>query len=294
MISIIIITILLIFILSTFLIINNQTCPGLLWKVEYVNYPEIKEIYDKFVESCHYPDIPSNYFENTLKNETFQEMRKECMTMDPKLLKSKYTIFETEPMKDSKWAVPIREFYSNKYMINEPTLDVESLFAEKPIDSKDKKCSYNPRIEEYTPRLGCYKKHISKELEDFAIERIKSLMNRLQLKNKFDKFSDSRGSTFMPKGGFMECHSNQLHLAGWRLYMHYITDGDSYFAYRHCYDKSLRIVPDSNTSANLFRIRKLPDDLMFHSIWANNNRWSWGLYIDPTLAQTLKIKSKRL
>jgi hypothetical protein len=199
-------------------------------------------------------------------------------------------------MEKSEWSNNIREFFSDKYFINHSvTKSVDAVFSEIPIDVSQKKCEYVPRVEEYTPRLGCYRRHISFELEQFATEKIKQLMSRLNLPNKLEKLSDSRGSSFTPLGGFMECHTNRFHLAGWRFYMHYLPEnGESFFAYRHCYDGSLRIIPDSNTAANMFRIRKLPDALLWHSLWADTPRHSWGIYLPPELAQELKKLGKRL
>jgi hypothetical protein len=281
---------------SALIVTNSQPAPGLSWKIKYSDYPELQDIYNAFVSSCITPDVPESWFENTAKNPVFQEMRKDCMELDPIILEGKYTKYETEALEKSEWSLGIREFFSDKYFINHSiTKSVDAVFAEIPIDISQKKCEYIPRVEEYTPRLGCYKRHISFELEQFAIEKIKNLMQRLHLSNRLDKLSDSRGASFTPGGGFMESHTNRFHLAGWRLYMHYLPEnGDSFFAYRHCYDGSLRVIPDSNTSANMFRIRKLPDKLLWHSLWADTPRHSWGIYLPPELAQELKKSGNRL
>jgi hypothetical protein len=278
------------------IVTNSQTAPGLSWKINYLDYPELQDIYDKFVKSCITPDVPESWFENASKNVVFQEMRKECMELNPLILEEKYTKYETEAMEKSEWSHDIREFFSDKYFINHSvTKSVDAVFSELPIDISQKKCEYVPRVEEYTPRLGCYRRHISFELETFATEKIKQLMSRLHLPNKLEKLSDSRGASFTPQNGFMECHTNRFHLAGWRLYMHYLPEnGESFFAYRHCYDGSLRVIPDSNTAANMFRIRKLPDALLWHSLWTDTPRHSWGIYLPPELAQELKKLGKRL
>ncbi len=278
------------------LITNSQSAPGLSWKINYSNYPELQDIYNEFVKSCITPNVPDSWFENSRKNVIFQEMRKDCMELNPRVLEGKYTKYEMEPMDKSEWSLSIKEFFSNKYFINHSvTKSVDALFSEAPIDISYKKCEYVPRVEEYTPRLGCYKRHISFALEEYATKKIKEIMDRLHLSNRLEKLSDSRGATFTPKNGFMECHTNRFHLAGWRLYMHYLPEnGESFFAYRHCYDGSLRIIPDSNIAANMFRIRKLPDTLLWHSLWADTPRHSWGIYLPPELAQELKKVGKRI
>ncbi len=99
----------------------------------------------------------------------------------------------------------------------------------------------------------------------------------------------------MPAGSFMEAHTNRHHLAGWRFYFQYLPEaGQSVFYYRHCHDKSLHAVPDSNLAGNMFRIRKLPDTLLWHSIVADTPRMAWGIYLCPELAQHLKSVGQRM
>jgi hypothetical protein len=268
--------------------------PGVAWKVAYADYPELQELHEKFVGSCVVPNIPENWSENIAQNEVVQLMRKEAQEMSLSVLESKYALFETEAMAKSEWTSSIREFYSNKYMISHAVGSVDEIFSQTPVDVSEKKCQFVPRVEEFVPRLACYSRHVSEELENFAAQKIKQLMDRLQIPNSLKRLSDSRGASFMPAGGFMEAHTNRNHLAGWRFYMHYSPESKSVFYYRHPYDKSLHKIPDSNSGGNLFRIRKSPDALLWHSIVADAPRFSWGVYLPPELAQVLKANSVRV
>lgn len=268
----------------------SQPQPGIVWKVNYEAFPELKLIYDKFVTTCSaLPPIPQEWHEDTSQNQTFQQMRNETFVFND----AKYEAMETQPWNEIPWTSDIKCFYTNKYMMEQPVFhDPEVLFSAPKKEIQAPTCE-TPRVVEYVPRLGCYSKHVSQELEEFAQEQCHNLMTRLDL--QAERFTDSRGSTFMPKGGFMECHTNRWQQAGWRFYMHYLPEnGDSYFMYKHPYDHSVHRVKDTNDSANLFRIRKHPDRLLWHSIRADTPRFSWGISLPPSLAQHLKRLSMRV
>lgn len=283
----------LLFLMIIFLMIgisqSSQSAPGLLWKVQYSDFPELFEIWEHFKQSCIVPDIPESWFIDTSENKVFQEMRMDALLLNQE---SKYELFETKPMRESIWSSEIMKFYSDQYMISAHVSQTpEVLFSQERTVFK---CQ--TRQIEYTPRLGAYHRHISSELEIFASQKINELMKRLGLSNKLNKLTDSRGATFTPAGGFMEAHTNRLHLAGWRIYLHFLPEHEkqSSFIYKHCYDNSVRIIPDTNNAANLFRIRKLPDKLLWHAIHTDRPRFSWGLWVPPELAQFLKSKSLRM
>lgn len=204
---------------------DNMDAPGVTWKVTFAQHPELQEIYEKFVQSCQTPEIPVDYFTDIESNSTFQQMRIDCTTMTLDL-EEKYTIFEDEPKENSIWADPIKQFYGIHYAIPETELfisDIKQQFSQQPIkEEKASNCSCQQptRILEYTPRLGCYIRNIPAKLENFASNKIKDLMKRLNITYTFDRLSDSRGATYMPPGGFMEMHSNRNHFAGWRLYIY--------------------------------------------------------------------------
>jgi hypothetical protein len=77
--------------------------------------------------------------------------------------------------------------------------------------------------------------------------------------------------------------------------MHWLPDeGDSYFVYRHPFDTTYRVVKDTNDGANMFRIRKPPKNLLWHGIYSETPRFSWGIWLPPELAQYLKVHGERV
>lgn len=235
--------------------------PGVAWKIPYEAYPELAEIYAAFVKVCIIPEIPERYFTDTAQDVEFQSMRRDCTRL-PQVGKYETLELSSQPM-------------SRQFAESNPLYQVPG--------------------GEYILRYGCYRRSIPFEVEQLATEKISHLMARLGLGNRLNKLTDSRGSTYMPPGGFMEYHSNQDHLGGWRLYMHYLPDkGNSWFAYRHPFDGSYRRIADSNIAANMFRIRKKPKKLLWHAIYADTPRFSWGIWLPPELAQHLKTHGHRV
>jgi hypothetical protein len=276
---------------------NSIIAPGVSWKVLVSSYPEIKAIKQKFIESCEIPLIDPNYFIDAKENKVFQQMREDCKTLDTNL-EEKYTAYESSSKNELEWAKEVKPFFGVRYALaNTENLikNTEKEFNKIPSDSSQTTCG-EKRITQYVPRLGCFQKHVSEELEKFAETKIDELMKRLGLSNRLNHKADNRGSTYMPPGvGFMEMHSNRNHFAGWRLYMHHLPDnGNSWFSYRHPYDGSYRKIYDENERMNMFRIRKPPDNVMWHAIFSDTHRFSWGLWIPPELAQHLKQNAHQM
>jgi hypothetical protein len=242
--------------------------PGVTWKIKYSDHPELNAIYEKYKESCVIPQIPTAYFSEIITNTTYQQMRNDCRFITNENIETKYEDFETQKS---------REWFDDVSILNtDPLLKI--------------------RHKDYNSRIGCFIRNIPLELEAFAKDKINELMKRLNLPNRLKRLSDSRGATYMPEGGCMELHSNRDHYGGWRLYMHVVNTekGKSWFSYRHPFDKSVRIIQDENERANLFRIRKLPNELLWHSIWSNTDRFSWGIWLPPELAHALKGDNDRI
>lgn len=257
------------FIVIYFSVKGSEQDPGVAWKVPYEAYPELKEIYEAFKNSCEIPDIPSEYFADISQDEDYQNMRNDCKTLPDE---KKYA--DLELGRETAKLENLDKF-----------LDVTNARYMIPPDKKGA---------EYRVRGGCYTRDIPKDVEKIATENIHKLMERLNLPNRLEHETDSRGSTYMPPGGFMEYHSNQKHYGGWRLYMHWLPDGgESWFAYQHPYDKSYHRIYDSNEAANMFRIRKPPKNLLWHCISSDCHRFSWGIWLPPELAQHLKQFGKR-
>lgn len=267
-----------------FSVIGSQRDPGVTWKVPYKAYPELRDIYEAFKATCTIPELPKGYVETFRNSTEMQRMREDCRKLPDK---NKYRAFElnNETERDQK---------------------VQTLFQTSQFPMSDPNSPYSVRG-------GCFIRQIPENVEMLASERIQSLMKRIGLENRMDRLTDSRGTTYMPPGGFMEYHSNQNHFGGWRLYMHFLPtanrnneddDNDetdtsfpdlhqSWFAYEHPFDGSYRRIYDQNDAANMFRIRKPPKKLLWHSIFSDTHRFSWGIWLPPELAQHLKTHGQR-
>lgn len=260
--------------------------PGIAWKIPYKHFPELQVIYDAFCKSCEIPNIPEQYFSDIKSNVIYQDMREACKTLPDHERWSNYELNN----RTLTWGEAVRPF-----------LDTTPGSPYHPLPSDEQKSKGEDS--EYYVRLGCFGRNIPSSVEQVATQQIQALMKRLGLPNKLNRLTDSRGTTYMPPGGFMEYHSNQAHYAGWRLYMHYLippkvvsSDQESavsWFAYEHPFDGSYRRLQDTNTEANMFRIRKPPKKLLWHCIYSDTHRFSWGIWLPPELAQHLKAFGRR-
>jgi len=248
------------FVIIYFSVKGSQKDPGVAWKVPYSTYPELREIYEAFKQSCKIPEVPQRYFEDIAKDADYQTMRNDCKNLPDE---KKYSDLE------------LRKEGAKYFNIDK--------FTEQGNEA------YKIPNSEYSVRGGCFARQIPNEIEQVAQKNIEKLMQRLNLPNRLERETDSRGTTYMPPGGFMEYHTNQNHYGGWRLYMHYLPEnGNSWFVYQHPYEKSYHKIADNNESANMFRIRKPPKNLLWHAIYSDTHRFSWGIWLPPELAQHLK------
>ncbi len=238
----------------TLVMYGCSVTPGVAFKVPYEQHPELQEIYDRFKSSCKVPALTYEYLRAMSDSVEYHQMREECKTL-PDV--SKYEDMETKELPNE-----LKNMYKHEVSVGDDL---------------------------YTSRLGSFSRTISQELETFTTEKINSWMSRLGLTNKLDRQADSRGASYMHPQGFMEWHSNQTHHAGWRLYFHYLPeDGESWFAYKHPIDGSYRRIADTNYGANMFRIRVKPAPLLWHCIYTEIDRFAWGIWLPPELAQFLK------
>jgi len=258
---------LLLFLLSLFCLrviaasqIEPRKAPGVSWKLSYNDFPELDNIQRSFALFCSViPSLRASYMKDLMTQPDYLKIRQDCLSL------------------------PNEEFYTDFELGNH-------LKARTNI-----KHMYNTQSNNkgYRERLGCLTRDVSDELEEYARQQINGLMARLGLVNSLQRLSDSRGHTYMSPWGCMEYHTNRNHLIGWRIYFHYLPrDKGSFFAYKHPYDGSYRRIYDSNQACNLFRLRdgKNNSPLLWHSIYSNVDRFSWGIYIPPELAQYLKPK----
>jgi len=236
--------------------------PGLLWKIPYHAVPELDAIYREFRRYCTpLPPVPQQYVEDAARSRVYQKMRLESWRLSNL---SRWKTYETERMLQTE---------------KDPAVDVGHF-----LDPK-----HYPMSAGFAVRLGLFKRKLPKGMQRFAEERMKELCQRMGIDPVYERPSDVRGSTYSPGKGFFEPHTNRHHIAGWRIYIHYLPGGNqSYFNYRHPFDGTVRHVQDSNLACNMFRIRPESSGLLWHSMWMEDPRLSMGLYVDPALAQKLK------
>lgn len=240
--------------------------PGVAWKISYSDVPELEALQKAFAHFCKaLPVYPAAYLKELMFNEKYQRIRQDCLRL------------------------PDEAFYTDMELGQRGDPDLAFMY-----DAKRFPIQVEGEIDpQFKPRLGCLSRNVPRTLEDYARQQIEALMHRLGLTNKLERLSDSRGFSYMNPWGCMEYHTNRNHMIGWRLYLHHLPKGEgSFFAYRHPYDGSYRRIPDSNLACNMFRLRdgKKGSPLLWHAIYSNTHRFSWGIYIPPELARHLKTK----
>lgn len=86
------------------------------------------------------------------------------------------------------------------------------------------------------------------------------------------------GHFWYPPGGFMGWHTN-LRKPGWRLYITYAEEaGKSFFRYRDPLTREVFTCSDDNWNCRVFLIR--PDAPLWHSVYSDTNRHSFGYRIE--------------
>lgn len=98
------------------------------------------------------------------------------------------------------------------------------------------------------------------------------------LGNRVSKFGLS-GRTWYPDNGYMGWHTNSDN-KGFRLYCSFVREpGKSFFRFRH--PKTKEIVTSWDKDGWNFRLFRIDDDLLWHSVYSETDRFSIGyaLYV---------------
>lgn len=96
---------------------------------------------------------------------------------------------------------------------------------------------------------------------------------------------DIKGLFYYPPGGFREWHTNMLDDTSWRLYYIHTTEDDkSWFRYVPAGSNKTVLVPDRTGYYNMFRLRGRKNELLWHSVYSDTNRFSVGFKITPSFA----------
>ena len=96
---------------------------------------------------------------------------------------------------------------------------------------------------------------------------------------------DIKGLFYYPPGGFREWHTNMLDDTSWRLYYIHATEvNKSWFRYVPVGSNETVVVTDRSGYYNMFRLRRKKDELFWHSVYSDTNRFSIGFKIKPSFA----------
>jgi hypothetical protein len=90
------------------------------------------------------------------------------------------------------------------------------------------------------------------------------------------------GHFWYPPGSYMGWHTNRR-VPGWRVYFtHADEPGRSYFRYRDPGDASIVTSWDSRWDLRIFRVD--PDRPLWHSVYSDTHRYSFGYRVVPAVA----------
>ncbi len=107
-------------------------------------------------------------------------------------------------------------------------------------------------------------------------------------------WADRIGHFWYPPGSYMGWHTNS-NAPGWRMYVTYCDDpGKSFFRYRDPRSHEIATSYDRRWTVRLFKVSA--NDLMWHSIYSDTNRYSFGYRIveRPSLSGRITNKLGRV
>jgi hypothetical protein len=88
------------------------------------------------------------------------------------------------------------------------------------------------------------------------------------------------GLFYYPPGGYASWHTNQFDDIGWRFYyIRTTTPGKSWFRYKHVLNDTVHLAPDGEEHYNMFYLTGDKDDLIWHSVYSDTNRFSVGFRV---------------
>jgi len=96
------------------------------------------------------------------------------------------------------------------------------------------------------------------------------------------------GLFYYPPGGYAEWHTNRYDIVGWRFY--YIRTSEpnrSWFRYKHARNETIHLAPDGKEHYNMFYLERKEDELVWHSVYSDTDRWSIGFNVPSTFAHLI-------
>jgi hypothetical protein len=143
---------------------------------------------------------------------------------------------------------------------------------------------------EVTNAITFNARHVADAVHDRRVAHLRAALDRSVARRLHTVFEPPRrllvfnsGHFWYPPGSFMGWHTNSLHPA-WRLYVtHAEEPGKSFIRYRDPRSGEIVTSLDQSWDFRLFRISR--DTLLWHAVYSETNRFSFGFMIRPwTLA----------
>ncbi|MHA1682286.1 MAG: hypothetical protein ACTSUE_15220 [Promethearchaeota archaeon] len=93
------------------------------------------------------------------------------------------------------------------------------------------------------------------------------------------------GLFYYPPGGYAEWHTNRYDIIGWRFYYVRTKEpGKSWFRYKHAMNETVHLAPDGEEHYNMFYLEEDADNLVWHSVYSDTDRFSIGLNLPSMFA----------
>ena len=129
------------------------------------------------------------------------------------------------------------------------------------------------------------------ELEQFKNHLDKTISSVLpEIFGRDDLIAIPSGHFWYPEGGYMGWHTNSLN-PGWRMYLNVADEaGKSFFRYRDQNTGKIMTSIDAKWNLRIFRLTD--SDPLWHSVYSETNRYSFGYQIrkKPSFIKRLKKK----
>jgi hypothetical protein len=262
---------------------NNIIPYGTVYSIHYTQINNFKPIWYFFNYYSNYikgiSDI-SNY--HTLYTENMELHFKNCF-YNPNI--DLYSSRELSKYRNH--ILTIRDSIENDYnkltyKINHPKLKTNiNLYPGVGVinSSNDMMLRYNDLLVQSNGKFQCGNKKLKSELHNI----IKNIYG--------DEFIELRGWFWYPPKGFREWHTNRYDPPGWRIYLLSVEeDNKSWFLLRDPKTGELKKYNDKNGYVNIFKLYSEKENLIWHSICSQTNRFSLGMYFTDSFIEKLIYK----
>jgi hypothetical protein len=124
-----------------------------------------------------------------------------------------------------------------------------------------------------------------RRVDDLVARKVRELF-----RSDVPVWADRIGHFWYPPGSYMGWHTNS-NAPGWRMYVtHCDEPGKSFFRYRNPRSHEIVTSYDRRWTVRLFKVAA--DDLMWHTVYSDTNRYSFGYRIVEKPSLTHRITNK--